>query len=315
MMEPIILPRRSDQKPLVSVVSITYNHESYIRACLDGFLMQQTSFPVEIILHDDASTDHTADIIREYYEKRPDLFHVIIEKENQYSKRKGICFFLFNYVQGKYIAMCEGDDYWTDPLKLQKQFDYMESHPACALCFHDIEETFEGVKEETSIFFSPGKKNGKDNALKWTMPTCSFFLRKEAADIYQSKWDKDFICGDLILALSAAEIGYFWGIDQKMGVYRHHPGGVTNTIGIDYRGRVKMYDAIKRHFNGYDSVMDYIKLRLLYTLLFYELLHKTGVLSRRDILSYILDVKSIPIHIKVISNCLFAKIVSLLSSK
>lgn len=136
-MDPIILPRISDQKPLVSVVSITYNHEPYIRDCLEGFVMQKTNFPVEIIIHDDASTDHTADIIREYYEKRPDLFHVIIERENLYSQNKPIVAPLYEMAQGKYIAVCDGDDYWTDPLKLQKQFDFMESHPDYSLCCHN----------------------------------------------------------------------------------------------------------------------------------------------------------------------------------
>ena len=128
MMEPIILPRISDQKPLVSIISITYNHEPYIRECLDGFLMQKVDFPIEIIVHDDASTDHTADIIREYYEKRPDLFHVIIERENQQSRHTRVGLRLYDLAQGKYVALCEGDDYWIDPLKLQKQVDCCENN-------------------------------------------------------------------------------------------------------------------------------------------------------------------------------------------
>ena len=141
-MDPIILPRKSNQKPMVSVISITYNHEPYIRDCLEGFLMQKTNFPAEIIIHDDASTDHTADIIREYYEKRPDLFHVIIERENCYSIHKPIMMPLYKQAQGKYIALCEGDDYWTDPLKLQKQFDFLESHPEYSGCFHSYKTYF-----------------------------------------------------------------------------------------------------------------------------------------------------------------------------
>ena len=106
-------------KPLVSISCIAYNHESYIRQCLDGFLMQKTTFSFEILIHDDASTDNTTDIIREYERKYPDIIKPIYQKENQYSKGIPISA-TFNWprAKGKYIAMCEGDDYWTDPLKI-----------------------------------------------------------------------------------------------------------------------------------------------------------------------------------------------------
>ena len=123
---------------MVSVVCTTYNHEKYIRQCLDGFVAQNTSFLFEILIHDDASTDKTADIIREYEIKYPGLFRTIYQKENQYSKHINILArYIFPYVRGKYVAYCEGDDYWCDPFKLQKQYDYMEEHPDCSLCVHN----------------------------------------------------------------------------------------------------------------------------------------------------------------------------------
>lgn len=121
---------------LVSIHCITYNHEKYISDAIDSFLMQKTDFKYEILIHDDASTDRTAEIILEYEKAYPNLIKPIYQTENQYSR--GIPFedFNFNRAEGKYIAFCEGDDFWTDPYKLQKQVDYMESHPECSLCVH-----------------------------------------------------------------------------------------------------------------------------------------------------------------------------------
>lgn len=111
------------KEPLVSICCITYNHAPYIRQCLEGFLIQKTTFPFEILIHDDASTDGTADIIREYEARYPHLIKPIYQVENQYSKGTKISS-TYNYprAKGKYIALCEGDDYWTDPLKLQNKF-------------------------------------------------------------------------------------------------------------------------------------------------------------------------------------------------
>ncbi|WP_270419517.1 glycosyltransferase [Bacteroides intestinalis] len=115
-------------EPLVSISCITYNHARYIRQCLDGFVLQKTTFPFEVLIHDDASTDGTADIIREYEMKYPYIIKPIYEQENQWVKgRRGSAIFNFPRAKGKYIALCEGDDYWIDPLKLQKQVDILES--------------------------------------------------------------------------------------------------------------------------------------------------------------------------------------------
>ncbi len=119
----------------VSVVCNAYNHEKYIRKCLESLVMQRTTFDYEILVHDDASTDGTADIIREFEQKYPDLIKPIYQTENQYSKG-GVSRFQYPRVKGEYIAFCEGDDYWTDELKLQKQFDALETHPEVDMCAH-----------------------------------------------------------------------------------------------------------------------------------------------------------------------------------
>ena len=127
--------------PLVSVCCVTYNHAQFIRKCLDGFLMQQTDFPIEILIHDDCSTDGTTEIIRGYEAKYPDLIFPLYEEENQYQQGKVAEIDFYNYRRacGKYIAYCEGDDYWTDPLKLQKQVDFMEANQEYSVCFHDFQ--------------------------------------------------------------------------------------------------------------------------------------------------------------------------------
>lgn len=114
--------------PLVSICCITYNHEKYIRDAIEGFLIQKTSFPIEIIIHDDASTDNTPNIIKEYTNNYPNLFVTVLQTENQWSKGGGsiLARFVFPLARGKYISLCEGDDYWTDPMKLQKQVVFLE---------------------------------------------------------------------------------------------------------------------------------------------------------------------------------------------
>ncbi len=137
------MSKKIEQKPLVAIQCITYNHEPYIRDALEGFAMQKTNFPFVAIVHDDASTDKTAEIIREYAEKYPDIIKPIFETENQYSKKDGslgrIMKEAIATTRAKYIAMCEGDDYWTDPLKLQKQVDFLESNPDYGMCYSDFD--------------------------------------------------------------------------------------------------------------------------------------------------------------------------------
>ena len=135
MDKEIIEKERQEQIPLVSIFTLTYNHAPYIRQCLDGFLMQKTDFPFEVIVNDDASIDGTTEIVREYERKYPEIIKPIYHSENCFSK--GERGFWSRYClpksRGKYIALCEGDDYWIDPLKLQKQVDFLEANPEYGL--------------------------------------------------------------------------------------------------------------------------------------------------------------------------------------
>ena len=139
-----------DARPLmVSIWCTTYNHEPYIRQCLEGFVMQKTNFRFEAIVHDDASTDGTAAIIHEYAEKYPDIIKPIYKKENQYSKHDdSLGKIMDEACTGKYIALCEGDDYWTDPLHLNKQVTFLEKNPECVYSCCRYLEYNEITKEE-----------------------------------------------------------------------------------------------------------------------------------------------------------------------
>lgn len=137
----------NEESPIVvSVICMVYNHESYIRQCLDGFVMQKTNYRFEAVVHDDASTDESAVIIKEYADKYPNIIVPVLEKENLYSKQDGsLQKVLDDHIRGKYVALCEGDDYWTDPLKLQKQVDIMEANPIINICCHGSKRIKDGV--------------------------------------------------------------------------------------------------------------------------------------------------------------------------
>ena len=127
--------------PLLSVVTLTYNHEPYIAQCIEGVLAQKTSFPIEYIIADDCSTDGTRAICEEYAKNNPDIIRLISSSANVGAVENEQRAFLA--AKGKYIATCEGDDYWTDPLKLQKQVDFLESHPEYSVCFHRFKKYHE----------------------------------------------------------------------------------------------------------------------------------------------------------------------------
>lgn len=217
---------------MVSICCLTYNHEKYIVNALDGFLMQETDFKFEVLIHDDASTDRTAAIIRPYEQKYPEIIKPIYQTENQYSQGVKISA-AFNYprAKGKYIAICEGDDYWIDSHKLQKQVDYMEQNQNCTFCFHNaflandskgqLEEAMVPRTHGNKIYFS--NKNRKYEAgelqLLGFIPTASFLFPKKVID-YLPSWYLNSPAGDIATKLLATSYGYAYYINEKMSVYR-----------------------------------------------------------------------------------------------
>lgn len=177
-----------DSSPLVTISCTTYNQECYIEKCIEGFLMQETDFPVEILIHDDASTDSTPEIVKKYQDRYPDLIHVIRQEENQFSKGKMVNSFNFKKAKGKYVALCHGDDYWIDKRKLQKQVAAMElygvaisGHPAREI---DVEgndlNCLTGFKvKDVSLFDSKTLINNNGNML----PFGSIMITEEAKEL------------------------------------------------------------------------------------------------------------------------------------
>ncbi len=224
--------------PLVSICCITYNHEKFIRECLDGFLMQQTTFPVEILIHDDASTDKTSDIIREYESQYPSLIKPIYQDENQYSQGiKPFANYQLPRARGEYIALCEGDDYWTSPLKVQKQVEILESDHNINLCFHKalVVAESEVFKKNKSTVPSVLEKNiytcaeiTKANII----PTCSVLLVRESI-VETPEWFYNLPMGDWPRWVMACKEGYAYGINSEMAVYRMHSGSVWSSLSIE----------------------------------------------------------------------------------
>lgn len=222
--------KKNDEKPLmVSIKCSVYNHEPYLRQCLDGIVMQKTDFRFEAIVNDDASTDNSADIIREYARKYPDIITPVFHEENVYSKDKVLQRRQMNALcKGKYIAICEGDDFWTDPLKLQKQIDYMESHPDCSLCFTAADVLLEkGVPDCDTLSFSEQKTRdiysvGNDG--QWNIPTATIL---HINDMHDYPYDSRFLYGDGPLILFMLQKGYLHCIGEITATYRRNPTSVT----------------------------------------------------------------------------------------
>jgi glycosyltransferase involved in cell wall biosynthesis len=219
----------NSKKPLVSICCAAYNHEKYIRDALDGFLMQECDFEYEILIHDDASTDKTADIIREYEAKHPDKIFPIYQKENQYSQGNKYSDLNYERVRGKYVAICEGDDYWIDKDKLSKQIKLMEENPLYELSFHKAKEVNVQTKKEKVI----GKYSEKNTLISiesmilkshGMIPTASLIMTKSVLDnVLEFKSMRPYLTvGDIYFhifgALKSEKVLF---INEVMSVYRY----------------------------------------------------------------------------------------------
>jgi len=218
--------------PLVSIVCTAYQHEKFIKEALDGFLMQQTDFPYEVIVHDDASLDATTAIIRDYAERFPDIIRPIFQTVNQFSREPGLVTRIVHAAtKGKYVALCEGDDYWTDPNKLQKQVDLMEADPSVSGCFHYVQQTFEGTENVGQVFGEHGARlrfKAEDTfSLLALFHPASLMFRRTALTL--PKWLGRIKSGDMAFYALIANEGDLVCIPEVMAVYRKHAGGITST--------------------------------------------------------------------------------------
>lgn len=268
----------------VAIRCLVYNHEPYLRECLDGFIKQQTNFKFVAIVHDDASTDKSADIIREYEEKYPDIIKPIYETENQYSKQNGSLGQIVNTAikatGAKYTALCEGDDYWTDPLKLQKQVDFLESNPEYSFCCH----RFNILQECTKTFL-------KDYAHTYYTEDQNLIITE---DVFVSTWVTQLLttmvktdtfieaCDtsrqlfgtalDVYLYFLLLQSGPGISLNENMGVYRWHENGAAKGL--------HGYNRIYKGYQTYSKLLkEYPHDKLLQKRVKYYVIGCLGLLS------------------------------------
>lgn len=265
---------------MVSIECLSFNHEAYIADAIESFLMQRTNFAIEILIHDDASTDRTAQIIKEYEMKYPDIIKPIYQEVNQYSQGRKVFDINHNRAIGKYIALCEGDDYWLDPYKLQKQVDYMERHPECSMCVHGAYEVCAN-KNEVLAKIMPSRK-GRVFTVREVIEgggglfatNSILYSRHKLLD--RPLFYKEAVVGDYPLVIFAALTGTVYFLPDRMSAYRVGVGGswtetelsTTSKRTKHFEDIEKMLDEINQytHFS-YDATIKKVKNRNAFYLL------------------------------------------------
>jgi glycosyltransferase involved in cell wall biosynthesis len=226
---------------MVSVVVTTYNHNEFIKLCLDSILMQATTFPFEIILGEDESTDRTREICKEYAAKYPEKIKLFLRSRKDVIYISGNPTGRFNFIEnlkackGKYIALCEGDDYWTDPLKLQKQVDFLEANPDYGICFHPIkvydqfnQDLIEDIITRKVCETTDIKELAKGNFIH----TPSIMLRN---DFTIPAWFVASPIGDWTLYMIAIKNKKIKKLNDFMAVYRLHSNSIWSQKTTEYR--------------------------------------------------------------------------------
>lgn len=261
-------------KPVVSVRCTVYNHAKYLRQCLDGFIMQETTFPFEVIVHDDASTDNSASIIREYANKYPYIIKPIFQTENQYSKHDGS---ISKHLRAatspfaKYFAICEGDDYWIDPLKLQKQVDFLENNPQYGLTFGKVKQYVQDKGIFKNKYFGKDVSSVEALFISNTIPTPTILLRRDLLENYNQEIEnKEWLAGDYPLWLYISMYSKLHFFNEVFAVYRILSNSASHSTDIEKRERfIKSIYEMKCFFNDKYSIINSDKFSdLLYIPLF-----------------------------------------------
>lgn len=252
---------------MVSVLCATYNHRQYIERCLMGFVMQKTSFPIEVIVHDDASTDGTSQIVKEYAARYPKIITPILETENQWSKHDGTITRIFRKtMRGKYLASCEGDDYWTDPYKLQKQVDFLEEHEDYGMVYTRAKvlcgSKFIGENGTSDTSF--------EGLIKYSnFPTLTRVYRRSIFERFHHDIkidEKGWMMGDYPIAfyfVAESKVKY---LDDCTAVYRVLDESASHSKDVDFL--FKFYDSaddvrrffVERYITDVDKLLYYEKL-------------------------------------------------------
>lgn len=245
---------------MVSIVTTAYNHENYIAEALESFLNQKTQYAFEILIHDDASTDGTAAIIREYAEKYPDKIRAIFQVENQHSKGRDVYSFIKPLIRGKYIAQCEGDDFWCDEYKIQKQVEYMEEHPECTYCFcnsYKVNLQSEVIGKQTPVdksrIFSSREMIAAPEVF---LSTAGTMYRWEDAKAFP----EEFLAGeagDIPLRNFLMLRGNAYGFEERMCCYRvMTPGSWSDRYQKEMKNDLQKFLAKNEKYKSYYKKFD-----------------------------------------------------------
>lgn len=239
--ESLIVQGWPSNEIMVSITCISYNHEAYIEDAIKGFLLQQTDFAFEIIMFDDASTDITQNIILKYAKEYPTLIITMLQKENLWMGKgiNGTTTLVWPSAKGKYIAWCEGDDYWTDPYKLQKQVDFLEANSTYTAAVHQVMFT----NEKNELYPPSQRYLQNDITLRdlfttpfaQFIPSCSIVMQQSFA--HHPIWQEKVIFGDYALHLMLACEGPIRMLQENMAVYRKHAGGISFRFNWDSYAR------------------------------------------------------------------------------
>lgn len=221
-----------DKELKVSIICVTYNHAKYIEQAINSFVNQKTSFKIKVYIHDDASTDGTDKIIMKYYNDYPEIIVPILQKENQYSKGESVLKNIFPLIDTEYVAFCEGDDYWVDENKLEKQIKFLEKNEDYSMSFHYTKVIYEdnATKESLQPSMSWIKRHPKRNfSLLLTqnfIATSSVVYRWGLSGVNLNLMRYNLMPTDWFLHLFHAKMGKIKFIPDVMSVYRKHSGGV-----------------------------------------------------------------------------------------
>lgn len=220
--DPSLIP----QNPVVSVGVTTFNHEAYISGTIEGVLMQKTEFPIELVIGEDCSTDKTREIVLDYQSKHPKTIRVLVSERNVGAMRN--YFRTMNTCRGKYLALCEGDDYWTDPDKLRKQVAFLNDNTEYSMCSHAVETVFLGGVQPHKPFVEPLKSATFEEIVDRGrfIPTPSIVSRSTALPELPA-WFLNLSTGHLPHIYMVTQSGKNYHFDEVMAVKRKHPKGIT----------------------------------------------------------------------------------------
>jgi len=268
---------------IVSITCLTYNHAPYISRCLDGFINQVTDFPFEILIHDDASIDGTSNIIREYETKYPDIINPIYQIDNQYSRGVDVFSNNVSRAKGKYIALCEGDDYWIDPYKLQKQVDLLEAEEhdgiVAVATNCSVSDLNGNVIKKERLVIPPVNEEGVytlhdflKNSHQYPTLTVVFRNRDMNFILENMKKLSNPFLGDWILWVLLYQQGSFYFMNQVTASYRINPNSITHTVNAvkrweeDFVIRRKLIELLPIEYHKYlnDDTYAYFMIGMAY---------------------------------------------------